>query len=98
MKELIKRGKCTIGEHEVDVKKATPKAEGANWRPGGGGGYGKTTKMSKLYQDFRGYINIDRLNCSSLAETGGNIGAFMTIRSYRNVSNFDTLVVILAVH
>jgi len=34
MKELIKKGKETIGEHEVDLKKATPKSD--NFSQGGG--------------------------------------------------------------
>jgi len=48
MKDLIKKGKETIGEHEVDLKKATPKADffQGGWDMGGGydfyggGGYG----------------------------------------------------------
>lgn len=45
MKELIKKGKETIGEHEIDLKKATPRADA--FFPSGGfsggaydGGYG----------------------------------------------------------
>ena len=38
MKELIKKGKETIGEHEVDLKKATPKSDPFS-HGGGGGGY-----------------------------------------------------------
>ena len=34
MKELIKKGEETIGEHEVDLKKATPKSD--NFSQGGG--------------------------------------------------------------
>jgi len=51
MKDLIKKGKEKIGEHEIDLKKATPKADfgggygGGDWGMGGGydmygGGYG----------------------------------------------------------
>ena len=52
MKELIKRGKVTIGEHDVDLRKATPKTDfggfgggmgmmmGGGFRGGGGGGMG----------------------------------------------------------
>merc|ERR1711981_1374995 len=39
MKELIKKGKETIGEHEVDLKKATPKSDPFSHGGGGGGGY-----------------------------------------------------------
>lgn len=44
MKDLIKKGKETIGEHEIDLKKATPRADnffgqqgGGGWDMGGGG-------------------------------------------------------------
>ncbi len=40
MKELIKKGKVTIGEHEVDLRKATPKQEFGGGYRGYGGGYG----------------------------------------------------------
>merc|ERR1711936_121862 len=44
MKELIKKGKEKIGEHEIDLKKATPKADFGGgyggWGPYGGGGRG----------------------------------------------------------
>ena len=42
MKDLIKKGKEKIGEHEIDLKKATPKADfgggygGGDWGMGGG--------------------------------------------------------------
>merc|ERR1712203_356360 len=40
MKELIKKGKETIGEHEIDLKKATPKSDfKGGWDMGMGGGY-----------------------------------------------------------
>jgi len=43
MKDLIKKGKETIGEHEIDLKKATPKADFKQMGGGGGdwgGNYG----------------------------------------------------------
>jgi squid-like protein len=38
MKDLIKKGKETIGEHEIDLKKATPRADNFFGQQGGGGG------------------------------------------------------------
>jgi len=39
MKDLIKKGKETIGEHEVDLKKATPRADPFAFSQGGPGGF-----------------------------------------------------------
>ena len=42
MKEVAKKGKVQVGEHSVDIRKATPKpGPGMGGRPGGyGGGMG----------------------------------------------------------
>jgi squid-like protein len=55
MKDLIKKGKVTIGEHEIDLKKATPKNDQffkGGGPPGYGGGAGGS---SGPYADYYGY-------------------------------------------
>ena len=49
MKEVLKKSKQKIGDHEVDVKKATPKMGNR----GGGGGYGGPDFYGG-YQDYYG--------------------------------------------
>lgn len=65
MKDLIKKGKEKIGEHEIDLKKATPKADNFF---GGSGGYG-----DYYGYDYYGYGGYDM---GYYGGWGGNWGGY----------------------
>ena len=76
MKELLKKGKEQIGEHVIDLKKATPRSE--NFYPGGGsnGGGGAWAGDYGNYDYYGGYGGYQDYNYGSWAGGYGGWGSY----------------------